>query len=164
MYENQLQWMPLGMFGVYLKMAFRILQFILGLAIFGVYCADIVASSAQKARPSPAWLFACTVGGINVVTVVLYLLPCFSSYLFFWWDWIIVVLHAGVIGVFGKAYITNKAPRQNSKEFNIMGPDFARERSTAYLDCVSGILWLATAVMSTVIFLKIQRLRKSSAN
>jgi hypothetical protein len=163
MYEKQLQWMPWGMFGVYLKIAFRFVQFVLGIAIFGVYCADIVTATAHHASPVTAWLFACTVGGISATTAILYLLPCLHSYLFFWWDWVIIILHAGIMGVFGKAYITHKKPTENPKEFKIIGPDFMRERSTAYLDCVSGMLWLATAVMSTIIYLKIRRLKKNGA-
>jgi hypothetical protein len=162
MYERQLVWMPWGMFGVYLKVGFRFLQFIFGIAIFGVYCADMVTASSHKVAPSTAWLFACTVGGISATTALLYLLPCLHSYLFFWWDWIIVILHAALIGIFSKAYITQKVPTKDPKAFKLMGPDFARERSTAYLDCVSGMLWLATAVMSTIIFLKIRRLKKQS--
>jgi hypothetical protein len=161
MYEKQLAWMPIGMVGVYLKIAFRFLQFVLGITIFGIYCADLVAAMSKQANPHPAWLFATTVGGLNAVTAVLYLLPCFHSYLFFWWDWVLVVLHAALIGVFGRAYITHKKHTDNPKDFKIYGPDFARQRSVAYIDVISGILWLSTAVMSTVIFLKIRRAKKA---
>lgn len=161
MYEKQLQWMPWGMFGVYLKVGFRFLQFVLGLTIFGIYCADLVAAAAKHEAPNSMWLLATTLGCLSAVTAILYLLPCFHSYLFFWLDWIIVILHAGVIGVFGKAYIAHEKPTQNPKKFTVLGPNFGRQRSAAYIDCISGILWLATAVMSTIIFLKIRRAKKS---
>ena len=160
MYEKQLQWMPLGMVGVYLKIAFRFLQFVLGLTIFGIYCADMVAATHKGAPPNSAWLLATTLGGLSAVTAVSYLLPCVHSYLFFWWDWIIVILHAAVIGIFGKAYIANKKPTDNPKDFELFGPNFSRHRSVAYIDCISGILWLGTAAMSTIIFLKIRRAKK----
>ncbi|KIW04477.1 uncharacterized protein PV09_04236 [Verruconis gallopava] len=164
MYEGQTQSLPWGMLGVWLKVTFRFLQFVLGLVIFGVYCADIVNAKENYASPSAAWILASTLGGLNAVSALLYLLPFFHSYLFFWWDWIIVTLHAGIIGVFGKAFIAHKTPEQNPKVFKTLGPDFARERSTAYVDCGSGILWTATAVMSTVIYLKVKRLKSTDGS
>lgn len=149
------------MFGVWLKVGFRFLQFVFGLTIFGIYCADIVAAGTHNATPNSAWLLATVVGGFSAVTAILYLLPCFHSYLFFWWDWMLVVLYAGVIGVFGKAYIAHGKHTENPKDFKLYGPNFNRQRSAAYLDCISGTLWLATAVMSTIIFLKIRRAKKS---
>lgn len=162
MYERQLEWMPMGMPGVWAKMACRFLQFVLGLTIFGVYCADLVAAGSKHVPLNSAWLFATTLGGITTVTAVLYLLPCFHSYLFFWWDWIIVILHAGLIGVFAKAYIAHSKPTENPKDFTLFGPDFGRQRSAAYIDIISGILWLGTAVLSTLIFMKIRRSKKTA--
>ena len=146
--------------GVWLKVAFRFLQFVLGVTIFSIYCADLVAAGNHGGSPHSAWLLATIVGGFSSVTAILYLLPCFHSYLFFWWDWILVILYAGVIGVFGKAYIAHEKHTENPKDFKLYGPNFDRQRSAAFLDCVSGVLWLMTAVMSTIIFLKIRRAQK----
>ena len=161
MYEKQLPWMPFGMPGIWLKVGCRFLQFVLGITIFGIYCADLVAAGKHHATPHSAWLLATIVGGFSSITAILYLLPCFHSYLFFWWDWILVILYAGVIGVFGKAYIAHEKPSENPKDFKLFGPDFGRQRSAAYIDCVSGISWLATAILSTIIFLKIRRAKKN---
>lgn len=159
MYETQAKWIACGMCSVYFKLALRLLQIIAGVTIFGVYCADLVAASAHGATPSSAWLFACVTGAFGGMTALIYLLPCVHSYLFFWWDWIIVVLHTGLVGIFAKAYITQKAPLKNPSDFKIMGPNFDRERSVAYIDCISGGLWMTTAVMSSIIYFKLRRLR-----
>jgi hypothetical protein len=162
MYDKHLEHMPLGMVGVWMKLGCRFLQFVLGVTIFGIYCADMVAASSHNAIPNGAWLLATTVGGLSAVTAIIFCIPCVFSYLLFWWDWIIVILHSGVIGVFSKAYIAHKKESENNDEFKLYGPDFGRQKAAAILDCISGCLWLGTAIMSTSIFLKIRREKKQT--
>lgn len=154
--------MPLGMKGVYTKLFVRFLQFVLGLTIFGIYTADLVAAGKLHTHLSSAWLLASVVGGMSAVLSLVFLLPFVHSYLFFWMDWIIVILHTGIIGVFAKAYIATKIPTNNTKDTKVTGPSYNRMKAAAIVDCVSGILWFMTAVMSSLIFLKLRRARKQT--
>lgn len=162
MYDKQLEHMPCGMPGVWIKVGCRFLQFVLGITIFGIYCADIVAAGNHNAKPNGSWLLATVVGGLSAVTAIIYCIPSVFSYLLFWWDWVLVILHSGVIGVFAKAYLAHKQESENGDDFKLYGPDFGKQKVAAVLDCMSGCLWLVTAIMSTSIFLKIRRENKKT--
>jgi len=164
-YEDQADYIPGGKKAVYVKLVFRFLQTVFGIAIAGVYGTDIMTATKNGSSPSSAWLYATIVGALSAVTASIYCIPAFKAYTFFWFDLIIVILHSALVGIFGKAYLSSKIPQvgNSNQGIAVQGPDRKRMHDTAILDTVSGCLWLMTGAFGFLVALKVRRTHKKQS-
>ncbi|KAI9780558.1 MAG: hypothetical protein M1839_006676 [Geoglossum umbratile] len=123
----------------------RLLQFTLALAVCGLYGTDIQNASHHDKGADPKWLYAVVVGGLSVVTSLIYGVPIVKSYIFFAWDAILFILWIAVFGIFGKMYI-HENPEGNS--------GVQRMKNSVWVDLINVFLWLISAVYGAVLFFK----------
>jgi hypothetical protein len=158
-YENQLEWIVGGKFGIYIKLFFRVLQFVLGLTIAGIYGSDLAAGAKNGAGWNANWGYAAVVGGLTAVTAAVYLVPKIKSYAFFAVDLFYVILFSAVIGIFGKAYFNRAIPIGNTGAVTVKGPNRQRMVIAAWIDVITGILWALTGISSTILWFRVRRER-----
>ncbi|KAF2430833.1 hypothetical protein EJ08DRAFT_733849 [Tothia fuscella] len=144
-----------GLIGTYIKTFIRCLQILLGLIIIGIYASDLGAGISHGASPHPHWTYAVVVGTLSVITAAVYLIPFVPAYFMFGWDFILVVLHAALVGVFGRDYVHPKMGEVAPE--GTVHPDVRRMHNTVFVDVVSGILWLITGSMGMLVFFRVRR-------
>ncbi|KAI5210908.1 hypothetical protein E4T38_01955 [Aureobasidium subglaciale] len=69
-------------FGGYIRFAIRILQFILGITVIGLYAVDIARAYEHHVSRDPKWTFAVVVGAMSAISVFFFLAR--YSLRFFW--------------------------------------------------------------------------------
>ena len=93
-----------GIAGAIFRFFIRFMQFVLALAVVGLYGTDVNKSRMEGQSSDPNWVssfpldslapkltsslqvYAVTVGGMAALTSVVYTIPLVKSYLFFVWD------------------------------------------------------------------------------
>ncbi|KAI9772711.1 MAG: hypothetical protein M1840_000306 [Geoglossum simile] len=111
----------------------RLLQFALALTVCGLYGTDIQNGNKHHQSADPKWLYAVVIGGISVVTSLIYGAPFVKSHLFFAWDAILFILWIAVFGVFGKMYLHENAEGNAGVQ---------RMKNAVWVDLVNVFLWL----------------------
>jgi len=121
----------------------RLLQFALALTVCGLYGTDIQNGNKEHQSADPKWLYAVVIGGLSVVTSLIYGIPLVKSYLFFGWDTILFVLWIAVFGIFGKMYL-HEDPEGNA--------GVQRMKNAVWVDLVNVFLWLISAIYGAILF------------
>ena len=130
--------------GALLRLILRFLQFILALTVAGLYGVDLHAANKASAYADGKWVFAEVVAGLSAFTVIIYGIPFIKSYWAFGWDWVLFILWTALFGLFGRIYIPAKpTPKQDGQ---------IRMKHAVWVDLTSMLLWLVTAVYSTLIW------------
>jgi len=121
----------------------RLLQFALALAVCGLYGTDIQNANKHNRGADSKWLYAVVIGGLSVVTSLVYGIPIVKSYIFFAWDTILFILWIAVFGVFGKMYIREDAEGNSGVQ---------RMKNAVWVDLVNVLLWLVSAIYGAILF------------
>jgi len=121
----------------------RLLQFAFALAVCGLYGTDIQNANKHDQGADSKWLYAVVIGGLSVVTSLIYGVPLIKSYIFFAWDTILFILWIAVFGIFGKMYIHEDAEGNGGVQ---------RMKNAVWVDLVNVFLWLISAVYGAVLF------------
>lgn len=118
--------------------AIHIVQFALALAVCGLYGQDLSNARQHGVHADSKWVFAVVVGALSALTAVLYLVPFILRFWLVWaWDLVLFVLWIALFGVFGKMYM-HEDPEGDS--------GVQRMKNAVWVDLVSALLWLLTAV------------------
>lgn len=125
------------------RIAIRLVQFIMGIVVIGLYAPDLVAARTAGKYTDSRWLFAVIVGTISAIAAGV--LPFVRSWFFFAIDTIIWFFFLVLFGMFGKMYI-REDPEGNA--------GIARMKAAVWVDLTCLALWFITAVYGGVMFWK----------
>lgn len=135
-----------GIAGAILRLVLRFFQFVLALTVCGLYGVDLHAAHEKHGYTDGKWVFAEVVGALSAFTVLIYGLPFFKSYWAFAWDWVLFILWTALFGLFGRIFIPAKpTPKQGGQ---------IRMKHAVWVDLTCMLLWLITAIYSTIIFFR----------
>lgn len=135
-----------GFAGALLRIVLRFFQFVLALTVCGLYGVDLNNARKQHGYTDGKWVFAEVVGGLSIFTVLLYGVPFFKSYWAFFWDWILFILWTALFGIFGNLFINfHPTPKQGGQ---------IRMKNAVWVDLTCMLLWLITAIYSTIIWFR----------
>ncbi|KAK7515535.1 hypothetical protein IWZ03DRAFT_205855 [Phyllosticta citriasiana] len=137
-----------GTFGLYLRIFTRLLQFVIGLTVCGLYGRDLHAAQKAGVYADSKWVYAVTVGGLSALSVLIYMIPIFKSATLFAWDWTLWLLWLVLFGLFGKMYIAKNAEGDAGVQ---------RMKNSVWVDLTGLLLWMSTAVYGTVAFWRARR-------
>ncbi|KAF2970490.1 hypothetical protein GQX73_g3065 [Xylaria multiplex] len=120
----------------------HIAQFILAIAVIGLYGTDLDRAHRKGSYVDGKWVYAIVVASLSAVTAALYLIPFFLRLAVVpIWSFILFVLWIALFGLFASLYI-HENPEGNS--------DIQRMKNAVWVDLANAILWLvgtgATAV------------------
>lgn len=135
-------------FGLYLRIFTRLLQFVIGLTVCGLYGRDLHAAQQAHAYADSKWVFAVTTGGLSALTVCIYTIPLFKSATLFAWDWTLWLLWLVLFGIFGKMYIGENPEGDAGVQ---------RMKNSVWVDLTGLLLWTSTAIYGTVAFFRARR-------
>ncbi|KAI9684110.1 MAG: hypothetical protein M1829_003380 [Trizodia sp. TS-e1964] len=139
-----------GTLFVIVEWALRVLQFVMALAVCGLYGTDLNNAKMNNKYADPKWVYAVVIAGFSAITCVVYAVPFIKSHLFFAWDAILFILWVAVFGIFGKMYI-HEDPEGDS--------GIQRMKNAVWVDLVNMLLWLITACLSAALFFKYRHTR-----
>ncbi|WPH04954.1 Hypothetical protein R9X50_00785100 [Acrodontium crateriforme] len=135
-----------GLVGALIRLVLRFFQFVLGITVCGLYGVDLNNAHKAGVGADGKWVFAEVVGALSVFTVLIYGIPFVKSYWAFGWDWVLFILWTALFGLFGRIYIpSHPTPHQSGQ---------MRMKNAVWVDLVNMLLWLITAIYSTVIFVR----------
>ncbi|KAI9743799.1 MAG: hypothetical protein M1818_002533 [Claussenomyces sp. TS43310] len=117
----------------------RVIQLALALTVCGLYGVDLQRARDQGKYQDGKWVYAEVVGGLSAFAAVLYLIPLVLGIPFvFVCDVVLFIFWVALFGVFGNMYI-GENPEGDS--------GIQRMKNAVWVDLVSMLLWLATAVI-----------------
>jgi hypothetical protein len=129
----------------------RFMQFIIALAVIGLYAQDLSAAHKAHTYTDSNWAYAVVVGVLSAVMSLLYFIPPLTRGFFHYiWaaDAILWILYLALFADFGSKYI--KADPQNVGHGS--GPGIQRMKNAVWVDLVGMLLWFITAVWGGVSF------------
>ncbi|KAF2858923.1 hypothetical protein K470DRAFT_259311 [Piedraia hortae CBS 480.64] len=141
-----------GLTGAILRAILRFFQFIMALVVAGLYGQDLQhPHNADSKYGRGKWIFAEICAGLSAFTALIYGIPFVKSFWGFGWDWILFLLWTALFGMFGKMYInTHKTQAgENGKQVG-----HTRMKNAVWVDLVCMLLWLVTAIYSTILFFR----------
>src|ERR1700753_4029522 len=98
--------LPGGALAAILHLAIRFLQFILAIAVIGLYAQDLSAARSAGVHSDANWVYAVVVSTLSAVVALIYMVPKVP-----WWrggwimDLLLLVLWIALFGDFGAKYI-----------------------------------------------------------
>jgi hypothetical protein len=149
---------PGGFFGLLLHHFLRFFQFVLALAVIGLYAQDLKAAHKSHVYTDANWVYAVIVGTLSAILSLLYLVPVLARAFFtFLWpaDAVLCVLWIALFADFGAKYI--HADPQNVGHGD--GPGIQRMKNAVWVDLTCMFLWLTTAVWGAVAFCMFRKRR-----
>jgi hypothetical protein len=142
--------LPGGAFAAILHLILRFFQFILALAVLGLYAQDLTAARKAGVYSDANWVYAVVVSTLSAIVAVVFMIPKVP-----WWrgGWILdlclLVLWIALFGDFGAKYI--KANPENVGHGD--GPGIQRMKNAVWVDLVNLLLWLITSVWGVAMWL-----------
>ncbi|KAI0012012.1 hypothetical protein F4779DRAFT_119451 [Xylariaceae sp. FL0662B] len=118
------------------------LQFVLAVAVCGLYGVDLQRARSQGKYIDGKWVYAEVVGGLAALTTILYLIPFILRFAAVTiWSFVIFVLWIALFGVFGSMYI-HEDPEGNG--------DIQRMKNAVWVVLANAALWLIGTVAGAV--------------
>jgi hypothetical protein len=160
-FQTQREYIPMGSAGLYSKLITRVLQFFFGMILFCIFLHQVDEARHHDNAADSAWIYAAAVGALSWVTAAVFLVPCLNPFVIFWWDLLIFLLHAPVIGIFGKAYYVGNITAPPTKlQVVYTGPNYKTMRIVIWFAVASGIMWLLTGLFGLFLLLRLRRMCK----
>ncbi|KAF2681779.1 hypothetical protein K458DRAFT_240235, partial [Lentithecium fluviatile CBS 122367] len=131
----------------------RFLQFILGIAIIGLYAQDLHKAHKAGVGYDPKWMYVTVTAVLASVWALFCMLPI-KAWFFFVFDFLAFFLYLVAFGIFGKMYI-KEDPEGNK--------GIIRMRNAVWVLVVETAFWLGTASYGGFIFWKSRKARNSHA-
>ncbi|TKA22764.1 hypothetical protein B0A50_07866 [Salinomyces thailandicus] len=133
-----------GLPGALARLILRFFQFVLAITVAALYGIDLHRADKLDAYTDSKWVYAEVVAALSAVTVLVYAVPWVKSYWAWAWDWILFILWIALFATFGRIFIpAHPTPHQGGQ---------IRMKHAVWVDLVNMLLWLVTAVYSTVIW------------
>ncbi|GAP89932.1 hypothetical protein SAMD00023353_4400380 [Rosellinia necatrix] len=117
-------------------------QFILAIAVIGLYGTDIDRARKGGVHADGKWIYAIVVASLSAVTAILYLIPFILRFAAVpVWSFVLFILWIALFGLFGSMYIHEK-PEGNG--------DIQRMKNAVWVDLANALLWLIGAGAAAV--------------
>ncbi|RVD81318.1 uncharacterized protein DFL_009185 [Arthrobotrys flagrans] len=123
----------------------RLLQLALACAVIGLYGKYLARATDAGEHADARWIWAVVVGGLSIVTAILYSLPFWPLRFFFIWDIVLFICWLTVFAIFASLYM-HEDPEGNH--------DIEQMRDAMWLDLVNWLLWLVSSVVGGWYFWK----------
>lgn len=136
---------------LYLRLFLRLLQFVMGITVIGLYATDLAAASKANKYLDSKWVFAVVVGTLSALSAVA--LTFVRAWFFFAVDGLIAFFYLVLFGMFGKMYISEDAEGNKG---------ITRMKHAVWIDLVNLLLWIASAVYGGVMFWKSRKGSRSA--
>ncbi|KAG8406433.1 hypothetical protein J3459_012378 [Metarhizium acridum] len=130
--------------GYFAFCALHLVCFALALAVCGLYGQDINNAHQKDKHSDSKWVYAVIVGALSAVTCVFWFVPALlrhAGVLGAVWNSILFILWITLFGVFGALFIHEDAEGDG---------DIQRMKNAVWVDLTSALLWLISAVATTV--------------
>ncbi|KAK3629043.1 hypothetical protein LTR56_018279 [Elasticomyces elasticus] len=151
-----------GLPGALARIALRFLQLVFAITVAGLYAPDLhLLRQAQDPKHEDhvfvysRWVFAEVVAILSIITVLVYAVPFIKSWWGFAWDWCLFILWTALFGVFARVFIPFPGSADgyaDPKDPTI--PIIIRMKHAVWIDLVNMLLWLITAIYTTVIWFR----------
>jgi branched-subunit amino acid transport protein len=149
---------PCGKLGHWGQIIVRLLQWVSALIIFAIFLDAVVKAHINHGSAGSAWVYAAFVGGLSWLTATLFWLPFVKSFVFFWFDFLLFILHTPVVGIFGKAYYSTKGSAEHTDPQTVyVGPVILTMDVVVIFAVISGILWLISGLWGLFVMLRFRR-------
>ncbi|KAI9860548.1 MAG: hypothetical protein M1824_003073 [Vezdaea acicularis] len=132
-----------GIVGMAFRFCIRLLQFVMGLAVVGLYGTDLNNARLHGIYADPKWTYATVISALSAITCTIYFVPLVKSYIAFGWDALLCLFWLVVFGIFGKMYI-HEDPEGDA--------GIQRMKNAVWIDLINFLLWLTTAIYGGVLF------------
>lgn len=129
-----------------LRLFVRLLQFVLGIVVIGLYAQDLLKASKAGKYMDSKWVYAVSVGSIASFSAVA--LVVIRGWFFFIIDVLVWFLYLVLFGIFGKMYI-GEDPEGNK--------GIIRMKNAVWIILVNMLLWIGTAIYGGVVFWKAKK-------
>jgi hypothetical protein len=132
----------------------RFFQFILGIAVIGLYAQDISRASHLGQYSDSNWVYAVVVSTISVIVAFAFMMPKVP-----WWrggfimDGCLLILWIALFGDFGAKYL--HADPNSTKKGDGLGIE--RMKNAVWVDLTCVLLWLTTTVWGVGLWLSSRR-------
>ncbi|KFG79147.1 hypothetical protein MANI_120974 [Metarhizium anisopliae] len=130
--------------GYFAFCALHLVCFALALAVCGLYGQDLNHGHRQHVHSDSKWVYAVVVGALSAVTCVVWFVPALLRHAGVFgavWNSILFILWITLFGVFGALFIHENAEGDG---------DIQRMKNAVWVDLTSALLWLISAVATTV--------------
>lgn len=139
------------------KIIVRVLQFLLGITVVGLYSVHL-DDQRKKGKPyNTNFMYAVIIGALSALTAVVYAIPFVKWRVLWIWDSLLTLNWIIVFGIFGKLFLQ----RPDGPKYSFEGTHTRRMRNAAWLDLANVVLWLLTATYGAVVFFKARKATKS---
>ncbi|KAI9832152.1 MAG: hypothetical protein M1819_004503 [Sarea resinae] len=139
-----------GLLGFIFRATLRFLQFVLAIAVAGLYGQDLNDPKDIGKGAHPKWVYAEVVSGLSALTCAIYTIPLVRAYIFFAWDTILFILWLALFGIFGKIYIHEHSDGDGGVQ---------RMKNAVWVVLVNMLLWALSATYGAAIFSKSRRVK-----
>lgn len=146
-------WHTTGPAGLYIRAAFRTLQFLLAIIVAALYGVDLHNSTRTHTHANSDWVYAEVVAALSILTCAAH---CFLTIRHVAWtvaDWVLFFLWVAQVGVFGTIYIGGQ---ENGMVIDGSADATRRMRAAVWFDIVNMVLWFSTA-MSGIVWCCVKR-------
>lgn len=123
------------------RLAIRVLQLIFALAAGASYAVEL-----SQGRTASAFIYSQVVFAITLITLVVDALTLRGYRLTFVVESLLCILWLALFGVFCQIYLVG----HSSTVPEYLGVDFGRMKRAVWLDLINFLLWLASAIFSTI--------------
>jgi len=135
------------------RLVLRFFQFVLGIAVIGLYAQDLDRARKAGSYADSKWVFATVTGTLSAIWALLMLVPRAAAFPLFFGDALIWLFWLVVFGIFGKMYIKEDPENVGHGD----GPGIQRMKNAVWVDLINMLLWLVTAAWGAVLFLFLRR-------
>jgi hypothetical protein len=141
---NDHYWHNGGSGGLFVRAGLRTLQFVLAAMVAGLYGIDLKHATTEHTRAGTEWVYAEVVACLSMLTCIVHCFVTVKRVAWCTWDWVLMVLWAALTGVFGTMYIGDKKLLDDGTKLTL---SITRMKIAVWIDLISMMLWLATAVL-----------------
>jgi hypothetical protein len=138
---------PGGFFAFVLFLLTRFFQFILAIAVIGLYAQDLARAHKAGVYTDKNWVYAVVVSSLSTFVALLYFIPAvtrtfFHTFLLWPADAALCILWIALFGDFGAKYIHTDPQNVGHGD----GPGIQRMKNAVWVDLTCMLLWFITAV------------------
>lgn len=135
--------------GGVLHLLLRLFQLIMALVVIGLYASDLHSASKGGHDLHPAWIYAVFCGSISALLALVWMIPAFKSWVFFYTDSLVFFFWVVCFGIFGKKFLNR----------DVKGKDENEMQRAAWIDMVNMLLWFISAAWGAFVFWKFRKER-----
>ncbi|KAI0912201.1 hypothetical protein F4824DRAFT_359144 [Ustulina deusta] len=124
-------------------------QFVLALAVIGLYGTDLDRADREEAYSDGKWVYAIVVASLSAATAILFLIPSVRRFpVAPVWSTILFGLWIALFGLFAKMYL-HEDPEGNG--------DTQRMKNALWVDLANSILWVIGALAGAIYWVSYRR-------